>query len=254
MKRFVPARRRRSIWAARLRTAILWLGLSVPAAFAGDLADFNAATEQASSHNRVALGYLRTGNRDLALLELQRLRTSWAGLVQRFSGRKPDAFSDAQLYAATLTDISTRIVAADMFVQSGRLDAAGNSLLGIRGALAALRRANGIMLLSDCLLEASAVLDSLMLYDDRAMMDWTKSENRFGIAGKASIYQYELERCDRLAPDTVGSSPEFRRLIDGAKAGLALVPRAINTRDTDLLHRILIELRSFDNLLAFRYG
>jgi hypothetical protein len=33
-----------------------------------------------------------------------------------------------------------------------------------------------------------------------------------------------------------------------------LIPKAIDARDTDLLHRVLIELRSFDNLLAFRYG
>ena len=45
------------------------------------------------------------------------------------------------------------------------------------------------------------------------------------------------------------ATPEFRRLVDGAKAGLALIPKAVATRDSDLLHRVLIELRSFDNLL-----
>ena len=49
-------------------------------------------------------------------------------------------------------------------------------------------------------------------------------------------------------------TPEFRRLIDGAKASLALIPKAIETRDKSLVHRVLIELRSFDNLLAFRFG
>ncbi len=49
-------------------------------------------------------------------------------------------------------------------------------------------------------------------------------------------------------------SPEFRRLVDGAKTSLSLIPKAIATQDTDLLHRVLIELRSFDNLLAFRFG
>jgi hypothetical protein len=52
----------------------------------------------------------------------------------------------------------------------------------------------------------------------------------------------------------VQKSPEFRRLVDGAKASLSLTPKAIATQDTDLLHRVLIELRSFDNLLAFRFG
>ena len=92
-----------------------------------------------------------------------------------------------------------------------------------------------------------------MIYNDRAL-DWTKSEVRFGVASKASIYGYALSRCDSMAEDPVRKNPEFRRLVDGARAGLTLVPKAINTRDTDLLHRILIELRSFDNLLEFRFG
>jgi hypothetical protein len=63
-----------------------------------------------------------------------------------------------------------------------------------------------------------------------------------------------LDRCDGIASEAVRQAPEFRRLIDGAKAGLALIAQAIATRDGDLLHRVLIELRSFDNLLALRFG
>ena len=63
-----------------------------------------------------------------------------------------------------------------------------------------------------------------------------------------------LRRCDGMASADVRNQPEFRRLIDGAIASLALVPKAVRERDGDLLHRLLIELRSFDNLLAFRYG
>ena len=92
-----------------------------------------------------------------------------------------------------------------------------------------------------------------MIYNDHDL-DWTKSETRFGIANKASIYDYVLDRCDGMADASLRKTPEFRRLIDGAKAGLALIPKAIATRDSDLLHRVLIELRSFDNLLAFRFG
>ena len=47
---------------------------------------------------------------------------------------------------------------------------------------------------------------------------------------------------------------QFYDVVDGAKASLALVPQAISTRDADLLHRILIELRSYENLLDFRFG
>ena len=77
------------VWSARAATFALavigWAG----AAAAGDLADFNAAVEVAAAHNRVTLGYLRTGNTDLAAVELERLRAAWAQVNQRFAGKRP---------------------------------------------------------------------------------------------------------------------------------------------------------------------
>ena len=220
---------------------------------AGDLADFNAAVEKAAGHNRVAIGYLRTGNIDLASLELDRLRDAWRALTARFAGKPPDAFDGNALYGTTLVNINARLIAADMVLKSGRPEAASQSLTAIRGDLYDLRKSSGIVVLADCVRDANATADAIMVYNDKAL-DWAKSQTRFGIANKASIYGYVLARCDGIASATIHNSPEFRRLVDGAKAGLDLIPTAIATRDTDLLHRILIELRSFDNLLAFRFG
>jgi hypothetical protein len=222
-------------------------------ALAGDLTDFNAAVERVSAHNRVAIGYLRTGNIDLASLELDRLREAWGQLASRFTARRPDAFDGNPLYGTTLVNISARLVGADLVLKSGRAEAAAQSLNAMRSDLYELRKSSGIVVLADCVRDANGILDGLMLYDDRTL-DWSKSETRFGIDNKASIYGYVLDRCDGIAGDAVRKTPEFRRLVDGAKAGLALIPKAIATRDSDLLHRILIELRSFDNLLAFRFG
>jgi hypothetical protein len=213
------------------RAAILALALcaSGAAASAGELADFNAAVEAVSAHNRVALGYLRTGNVDLAAVEL-----------------------DPQ-YVVTMTDIATRLVTADMMLSAGRPAQASGSLKGVRDDFHDLRKSAGIEVLADCVGEANAAMDALMVYNSRDL-DWSKSPTRFGIASKAAIYGYVLDRCNGMASAPVRQSPKFRRLVDGAKAGLALIPKAIATRDGDLLHRILIELRSFDNLLAFRFG
>ncbi len=237
------------------RSAILVLAMlaGLAGAFAGELADFNAAVESASAHNRVAIGYLRTGNTDLASLEIDRLRAAWGQLTARFAGKRPDAFDGNPLYGNLFTAVSARLVAADLMLKSGRPEAASQSLNGIRGDLYELRKGSGIVVLADCVRDANTIMDALMIYNDRAL-DFAKSETRFGIANKASIYGATLERCDGIADETVRKSPEFRRLIDGAKAGLALIPKAIATRDADLLHRVLIELRSFDNLLAFRFG
>ena len=223
------------------------------AARAGDLADFNAAVEAVSAHNRVALGYLRTGNVDLAALEIDRLRTAWSGLNARFAGKRPDAFDGDKQWVISMTDIATRLVTVDIMLNIGKIEQVSIALKAVRDDFHALRRSAGIEVLADCIGEANAAMDALMVYNDRGL-DWSKPQTRYGIASKAAIYGYVLDRCDGMAREAVRKAPEFRRLIDGAKAGLALVPKAVATRDSNLLHRVLIELRSFDNLLAFRFG
>jgi hypothetical protein len=152
-----------------------------------------------------------------------------------------------------MTDIAVRLITADMMLKTGHPDAARDSLEAIRGDLYGLRKSAGVAVLADCIRDANTAMDALMIYNDRAL-DWTKAEIRDGVAGKAAAYGALLDRCDGMAGDAVRQAPEFRRLVDGAKASLTLIPKAIATRDGDLLHRVLIELRSFDNLLAFRYG
>jgi len=240
-------------WFARIAClASALLGTSV-AARADDLADFNAAVESASAHNRVAIGYLRTGNEDLASVEIDKLRDAWIRLTERFSGNRPDVFANNPLYGRLFTAVSARLVGADLMLKTGRLDAARNSLDAIRGDLYELRKASGVVVLADCVRDANTAMDALMTYNDHAL-DWSKPDTGTAIAGKSSMYGSVLVRCDGLASESIHSSPEFRRLVDGARASLALIPKAIATQDTDLLHRVLIELRSFDNLLAFRFG
>jgi len=241
-------------WLVRIACLIIvtLLGGSL-AVRADDLSDFNAVVEAASAHNRVAIGYLRTGNVDLASLEMDRLRDAWIRFTEHFAGNRPKAFAANPLYARLFTSVSARLVGADIMLKSGRLDAARSSLDAVRGDLYELRRQSGVVVLADCVRDANAMMDALIVYNDRAF-DWDSSELRSSIAAKASDYDAQLSRCDGIASESVRSAPEFRRLVDGAKASLVLIPNALESRDADLLHRVLIELRSFDNLLAFRYG
>ena len=241
------------LWAARIAYLIIALLVGGSATHADDLSDFNAAVDAVSTHNRAAIGYLRTGNIDLASLQIERLRDAWSRFTERFSGRRPDAFANNTLYSKLFTGVSARLVGADIMLKTGRLDAAQNGLEAVRGDLYELRKQSGVVVLADCVRDANAMMDELMVYNDRNL-DWDSYEVRSGLASKVSNYGAQLVRCDGISNVTVRSAPEFRRLVDGAKASLPLVSKAIDTRDTDLLHRVLIELRSFDNLLAFRYG
>lgn len=236
-----------------LATAVRFLALillltAVPAR-ADDLDDFNAAVEAASAHNRVAIGYLRTGNTDLAALEVDRLREAWGRVGAR---KRPAVFKDGTLYITAMTDIATRLISADMMLNMGKPDIARQALIGVRDNLYTLRKSAGVVVLADCVYDANAEMDALMAFNDRAL-DLGKPETAADLGAKAKHYDATLARCDGIA-GAAKSEPEFRRLIDGARASLALIPKAIESRDANLVHRVLIELRSFDNLLAFRFG
>ncbi len=116
----------------------------------------------------------------------------------------------------------------------------------MRKQLSELRRENGVPVLADCVLDANISMDALFAHDRE--LDWES------VAAGADSHSGTLKRCDGMAPSGIRNHLEFRRLIDGALASLAQIPKSVETRDRDLLHRLLIELRSFDHLLAFRYG
>ena len=229
--------------------AFLVFALAAAPARADDLADFNAAIEQAAAHNRVAIGYLRTGNVDLASVELDRLRQAF----EQVTARKRPAVFDSKLYVKTMTDIAMRLVTADMLLNMGKPDNARTSLIAVRDDLYDLRKSAHVEVLADCVRDAGDAMDALMVYNDRDL-DFAKSGVGVDLAAKAEAYGKTLARCDGMADPDVRREGEFRRLIDGAKASLAQMPKAIETHDANLVHRLLIELRSFDNLLAFRFG
>ena len=231
---------------AALALAVL-LTLFMAPARASDLDDFNTAVEAAMSHRRVAAGYIRTGNLDLAALEIDALRGAWTIVT---TGPIPTVFHDKlALYSETMLNTSTRLIGIVLVFELGRADVAAQSLDAIRNDLSAMRRASGVTVLADCVLDSNTAMDALFAFDGKPL-DATSGD----VTAKADAYRAILQRCDGMATERLRRDGEFRRLIDGATASLAQVPKAIETRDADLLHRLLIELRSFDNLLAFRFG
>jgi hypothetical protein len=210
---------------------------------AGDLDDFNTAVEAAMSHQRVAAGYLRTGNIDLAALEIEGMREAWAKVSTL---PRPAAFQNQARYTEILLGTAAELIGTTLVLNMGRADVAAESLDKIRKSLSRLRRDNNVTVLADCVLDANVSMDALFALDGKA--DWES------LSAGAESYRGTLQRCDGMASARIRRDGEFRRLIDGALASLAQVPKAVETKDADLTHRLLIELRSFDNLLAFRFG
>jgi len=227
----------------RFAAAILLALACIAPVRADDLDDFNRAVEAAMSHHRVAAGYLRTGNVDLAALELEGLRAAW-GKVSSLP--RPAAFRDTERYTGTMLEIAAQLIGTKLVLDLGRTDVARESLDKVRRQLSDLRRQNNVTVLADCVLDANIAMDALFAHDEKP--DWDS------VSAGAESYTGTLRRCDGMAAPGIRQHGDFRRLVDGALASLAQIPKAAETRDRDLLHRLLIELRSFDHLLAFRYG
>src|SRR6478735_11254116 len=202
-------------WVARIACLVGLLVGGLSNSHAADLAEFNAAVEDVSAHNRVAIGYLRTENLDFAALEIDRMRNAWVTFTERFAGNRPNVFEGNPHYSNLFTAVNARLVGVDLMLKTGRFDAARTGLNAIRKDFYDLRKASGVVVLADCVRDANAAMDALMIYNDRAL-DWDNSDIRSGLVQKANGYGTLLNRCDEIAGTTVREAPEFRRLVDGA--------------------------------------
>src|SRR5947209_11842554 len=174
------------------------LAASLAPAHADDLDDFNRAVEAAMSHRRVASEYLRTGNIDLAVLEIEGMRAAW-GEVSTLP--RPAAFRDQQRYTGTMLEIAANLVGISLVLNLGRPDVARESLGTIRASLSRLRRESGVTGLADCVLDANTSMDALFAHDREP--DWDS------VAAGAESYRATLQRCDGMAPAGVRGHPEL---------------------------------------------
>ena len=224
--------------------------LLVTGAFADELSpDLRALIEGFQGHRRVAIGYLRTQNGDLGAVEIERLRERFAADRRKLSA---STASDQGLAAAL---IQTEAMLADGLkaADRGEVEHSRRLLEEAAAPLDSWRKAKGIRLFSDCIGELSAAYERLDRYRLKPpdLKEGAAAEDVIR-ASQGTIVA--LDRCEREAPGEMRREPEFRRLFDGMRASLQQVPDAVRARDNAVLHRLLIEQRSFERLLSFRFG
>lgn len=237
-----------------MRTGLL-LGLCLTLFVHADLRgqENRAAVERlivnVQAHRRVALAYLRNENTDLAAVEIERLidRLKIDTAVPTEAQRR-----DQTLTAATR---ATAKSAADSLAALDRGDIvrARTLLEQATAPLTIWRRSNGLRLFSDCIADAGSAYEKLDVHRvDAPDLNAPAVATAVVEAAHAATQAYLV--CDREAADSVRGETEFRRLIDGMLGSLRQVPDAVAARDGALLHRLLIEQRAFERLLAFHYG
>ena len=235
-----------------LAAALLSAGLA-GTAHSGELADFNAAVEAAQVHFRAASAYLRTGNVDLAAIELEEMADKWNAVISGFADNRPDAFDGNASYVPALSGTAAAIDAALAAIDAGDSDGARSTLAQIRARMSDMRAQSDIYLFADCIRDVNLAMRPLRAYR-RARPDLADATAAARVIQAGAIYGHELARCDAKAPPHIAADEEFRRLMDTARASTARIPEAVISKDGGLFFRLLIELMSLDNLLFFRFG
>lgn len=240
------------IWRLLFVAGLLTAGVSGPAG-ANALYDFLADSAVAYGHYRTAVNYLRTGNTDLAALELEQASNKWDALNTRFAAKPPDAFADDPKWREALHEIGARLKGALGEIDEDRMDDAAKTLAPVRDMLGDLRRRNDIWIFSDRVNELSDAMDRLWRFR-KAPPDFAVPKTLRELREGTAVLGYLLGRVRAEAPKEIAGMEDFTRMVDGALEGTDRMWRAIDTADTDLLINTLRELRAFENLLYLKFG
>ncbi|QAU50290.1 hypothetical protein EAS54_10925 [Bradyrhizobium guangzhouense] len=200
---------------------------------------------------RSAAGYARTGNIALAQMETDEAVAIWKRLEPNASGSLP-AYAPAAV-SDFLDRGHERLTAATRALDSGDNIAAGRELLALRQSFHDLRRHAGLYDLGDCVFEISPAMEKLRVAATR-YGEQPAAANAEDTVAAASTFRDRLQRCNEWASPEIAEKSEFRRLIDGAIASSGEIAHAAMAGDGPLVHRYLIELQSYAQLLDFRYG
>ena len=248
---------------AAIRTGtISWLlGLSLsfflwlpnPTASAGDLKAFNEQVAGAYAPYRSAMFYLRTGNPDVAYLDLDAAVTAWQSIVERFGETPPDAFADDQGFSDTLAMVQMVLESGRELLDKGDQTAATETLTSVRTELAALRSRNGVRVYSDCIDEMNAAMDRLWAYRHDPP-DFANPDQVNAVKRDAAIADYLYRRCYNEASSEDQNDEAFKRMFEGSLVSLPLIYNALDQGNEAMLINILRELRSFDRMIWLEFG
>ena len=229
--------------------ALIGILLLLPGISRAAEANLPALFENFHALRRTAIGYLRTENTDLALVEIERLQARLSADTETLAS---DASAQPGLGKA-MAEAAAAVAASREAAERGEHETARNSLEQAVAPLRQWRQGRGMRIFADCIAEAGQAYERLDVFRiDPPDLGLDIPAGNVMRAAEATMGVWQS--CDEQAVPAIRTDPEFRRLIDGMINSLRQIPDAVLMRDASYLHRLLIEQRSFERLLAFRFG
>jgi hypothetical protein len=216
-------------------------------------AAFLDAKQDAYRYYRSAWFYLRTGNVDLAAMELSIFVTGWDEIRERFAEAPPGPFAGDPLWRSDLAEIGTLAADAMAALEAADAEAARDSLAPIPRVMAAMRARNGVVTFSDTVEDLGTAMEGLWRYRE-APPDLDDEAVRTELDEGTAQLRAAFGRVRDEAPDEVAFDDRFLRLVADSDAAVDRLEAALQARDQTALINALRELRSFERLLWLNFG
>ncbi|MEM9440167.1 MAG: hypothetical protein AAGA73_06955 [Pseudomonadota bacterium] len=229
----------------------IWSPLQL--ASAGELKALNEQVADTYGAYRSAMFYLRTGNTDVAYLDLDTSITSWQSVVERFGKSPPVAFADDTRFHETLVSVQTALESGRTLLDKNDQTSAVTMLTSVRAELAALRSRNGIRVYRDCIDEMNAAMDRLWTHRHEPP-DFADPDDVNAVKRDAAITDYLYRRRYESASAEDQSDDAFKRMFEGSLLSLPLIFDALDQGNKAMLINLLRELRSFDHMIWLEFG
>jgi hypothetical protein len=220
---------------------------------ADPLEDFLEAKQNTYRYYRSAWFYLRTGNIDLAALELSFFVRGWDEIQSRFSEAPPGPFAEDPLWGGGLAEIGAMAIDGMTALESADAEAAKASLEGIPSVMAEIRARNGVVTFSDTVDALTQAMDSLWRYRSEPP-DFSEKATVTILGEGVARLRAAFDRLRDEAPDEVAFDDQFMRLVNDSDAAMDRLQDAVDARDQNALVNALRELRSFERLLWLNFG
>jgi len=214
---------------------------------------FFEAKQSAYRYYRSAWFYLRTGNVDLAAMELSFFVLGWDEIRARFSDAPPGPFADDPLWRAGLAEVGAMATGGLAALEAADAEAAKAALQAIPRVLADMRARNGVVTFSDAVEALSRAMEGLWRYR-HAPPDLDVEAVRMDLEEGTARLRAAFDRVRDEAPDEVAFDDRFLRLVADSDAAVERLDSAVQARDQTALVNALRELRSFERLLWLNFG
>jgi len=226
---------------------------SIPTARSAPIHDFNEVSAVAYGYYREAFFLLRTGNPQVASIELEKMSIKWKYIIKKFGLIPPSIYSKDQHWKTTLEAIDTSIDHGLKMTMKGDTKEAINILRPVRKLLSELRKRNGVHIYSDTVNQANDAFKKLKKFRyNPPNFNVVEEVDQLRQSLATTIFWYK--QCVKNAPNSIRKNSEFNRLMDESLYLLSRVWVAIANKKEANLISILRGLSSSDQMLFLRFG